>query len=162
SGTALLRPDLSAEAIRLGRLIAGLLPLGEVNGLLALVLFNDSRRAARATADGDIVLLDEQDRGQWDRAEIEEGLARLEAAEATGQPGPYTLQAGIAAVHATSATPAATDWKKIVALYDRLVAIEPSPVVALNRAAAVAMRDGPEAGLALIDALIARGGLDRY
>src|SRR6266700_6288650 len=162
AGAAVTRPDLSAEAIRLGRLLVELLPDPEVLGLLALMLLHDSRRAARASTDGEIVLLDDQDRSLWDRGQIAEGVALVERALAARRVGPYVLQAAIAAVHAEAATPAATEWGEIVGLYDVLLRLAPSPVVELNRAAAVAMRDGPEAGLALIDAILARGALGGY
>ncbi|MGJ7504834.1 RNA polymerase sigma factor [Variovorax sp. ZT5P49] len=162
SGDSLTRADLSAEAIRLGRLLAGLLPDAEVLGLLALMLLHDSRRAARTSPAGDIVLLDAQDRGLWHRGQIEEGAALVERALLSRRFGPYTLQAAIAAVHAEAKGPGATDWPQIVGLYDVLLRLDPSPVAELNRAAAVAMRDGPEAGLALIDALFARGELADY
>ena len=161
-GEALTRHELSAEAIRLGRLLAELLPESEVLGLLALMLLHESRRPARTSANGELVLLDEQDRSAWGRALIDEGCALLERALAARPVGAYALQAAIAAVHAEAATPAATDWRQIVALYDLLLAADPSPVVALNRAAAVAMRDGPAAGLALIERLLATGELGDY
>ena len=162
AGAAVTRPDLSAEAIRLGRLLVELLPDPEVLGLLALMLLHDARRAARTSRDGEIVLLDDQDRSLWDRGQIAEGVALVERALAARRAGPYVLQAAIAAVHAEAATPAATDWAEIVGLYDVLLRLAPSPVVELNRAAAVAMRDGPEHGLALIDAMLARGELQEY
>jgi RNA polymerase sigma-70 factor (ECF subfamily) len=162
SGNSVVRADLADEAIRLGRLLAELLPDPEVLGLLALMLLQDSRRAARTSADGDLVLLAEQDRARWDRARIAEGLALLERAVSSGQVGPYTLQAAIAAAHAEAPTAAATDWDRIVGLYDLLARADPSPVVELNRAVAVAMRDGPSAGLALIDAILERGQLHAY
>ena len=162
AGATATRPDLSAEAIRLGRLLVELLPDPEVLGLLALMLLHDARRAARTSGDGEIVLLDEQDRSRWDRGQIAEGVALVERALAARRVGPFVLQAAIAAVHAEAATPAATDWAEIVGLYDVLLRVEPSPVAELNRAAAVAMRDGPEAGLALIDAILARGELGEY
>ena len=162
AGATATRPDLSAEAIRLGRLLVELLPDPEVLGLLALMLLHDARRAARTSGDGEIVLLDEQDRSRWDRGQIAEGVALVERALAARRVGPFVLQAAIAAVHAEAATPAATDWAEIVGLYDVLLRVEPSPVAELNRAAAVAMRDGPEAGLALIDAILARGELGDY
>jgi RNA polymerase sigma-70 factor (ECF subfamily) len=143
SGASVTRADLSAEAIRLGRLLAELLPEPEVIGLLALMLLHESRRATRATTDGELVLLDEQDRSQWDRARIAEGVALTERALRSRPIGRYAVQAAIAAVHAEAADPAATDWPQIVGLYDVLLALEPSPIVELNRAAAVAMRDGP-------------------
>src|SRR6184192_2008584 len=162
AGAAVTRPDLSAEAIRLGRLLVDLLPDPEVLGLLALMLLHDARRAARTSRDGEIVLLDDQDRSLWDRGQIAEGVALVERALAARRVGPYVLQAAIAAVHAEAATPAATDWAEIVGLYDVLLRLAPSPVVELNSAAAVAMRDGPEAGLAAIDAILARGELGDY
>jgi len=156
------RHDLSGEAIRLGRLLAELLPDPEVLGLLALTLLHDSRRAARLSVEGDIVLLEEQDRSLWDRDEIAEGVALVERALASRRVGPYLLQAAIAAVHADATSPTKTDWNEIVGLYDVLLRMDPSPVVELNRAAAIAMRDGPAAGLALIDAILARGDLTDY
>jgi len=162
AGASLTRHDLSAEAIRLGRLLVTLLPEPEVIGLLALMLLHDARRAARTSPSGELVLLDEQDRSLWDRAQIEEGVALVERALGSRRFGSYTLQAAIAAVHAEAPSAAATDWQQIVALYDLLQRIEPSPVVELNRAVAVAMRDGPEAALALVDALLERGVLDDY
>jgi RNA polymerase sigma-70 factor (ECF subfamily) len=162
SGNFLVRQDLSAEAIRLGRLLVELLPEPEALGLLALMLLHESRRAARTTADGELVLLAEQDRSRWNREQIGEGLALVERALGSRQFGPYTLQATIAALHAEAVTAEATDWEEIVGLYDVLLRAEPSPVVELNRGAAVAMRDGPEAGLKLIDAILARGELGDY
>ncbi len=162
SGHSLTRHDLSAEAIRLARLLVELLPEPEAMGLLALMLLHESRRAARTTADGDLILLEDQDRGLWDRALIAEGIALVERALGTRRVGPYALQAAISAVHAEAASAAATDWGEITGLYDLLLRIEPSPVVELNRAVAVAMRDGPEAGLALVDALLASGELAGY
>jgi RNA polymerase sigma-70 factor (ECF subfamily) len=162
SGTSLTRADLSGEAIRLGRLLAELLPEPECLGLLALMLLHESRRAARTTAAGELVLLDEQDRSLWSREQIVEGSALVERALASRRFGPYTLQAAIAAVHAEAPAAADTDWAQIVGLYDVLARVDPSPVVDLNRAAAVAMRDGPAAGLALIDALLGRGELRDY
>jgi len=162
SGSSLTRHDLSAEAIRLGRLLAELLPEAEAIGLLALMLLQESRRAARTSADGELVLLSDQDRSLWNRALIEEGLALVERALSSRRFGPYSLQAAIAAVHAEAATANATDWPQIVGLYDVLVRADSSPVVELNRAAAVAMRDGPAAGLTLIDAILARGDLVDY
>jgi len=162
SGESLTRHDLSAEAIRLGRLLAELLPDAEVRGLLALMLLQDSRRMTRVSSSGELVLLDEQDRSQWNHAQIAEGSALVERALGTRRFGSYSLQAAIAAVHAQAATAADTDWPQIVGLYDVLLRGEPSPIVELNRAVAVAMRDGPEAGLALIDALLARGELKDY
>jgi RNA polymerase sigma-70 factor (ECF subfamily) len=162
SGASLTRADLSGEAIRLGRLLAELLPEPEVLGLLALMLIQESRRAARATPEGDLVLLEDQDRTRWDQARIAEGLALVEQALAQPRPGPYALQAAIAAVHARAALARDTDWTRIVALYDRLAEVAPSPVVGLNRAVAVAMAEGPAAGLALVDGLLAQGGLAEY
>jgi RNA polymerase sigma-70 factor (ECF subfamily) len=162
SGEALTRADLSGEAIRLARLLYELLPEPEVEGLLALMLLQESRRAARATSEGDLILLEDQDRSLWNREQIAEGTARIERALASRRFGPYTLQAAIAAVHAQAPAPAATDWPQIVALYEILARLEPSPVVELNRAVAVAMRDGPAAGLALVDAILARGDLTDY
>ena len=162
SGASLTRHDLSGEAIRLGRLLAELLPEADVIGLLALMLLHESRRAARATPSGELVLLDDQDRSLWNRAQIAEGSSLVERALTARRFGPYTLQAAIAAVHADAPTAAATDWAQIVGLYDVLVRADPSSVVELNRAAAVAMRDGPEAGLAMVDAILARGELADY
>jgi RNA polymerase sigma-70 factor (ECF subfamily) len=162
TGESLTRLDLADEAIRLGRLLHELLPEPEVEGLLALMLLHHSRRRARTTGDGEIVLLEQQDRALWSRAEIDEGARRVEGALASRRVGPFTLQAAIAAVHAEATTAAATDWRQIVGLYDVLLRAAPSPVVELNRAVAVAMRDGPEAGLRLIDALLARGELVDY
>ena len=162
SGTAVTRHDLSSEAIRLGRLLTELLPEPEAIGLLALMLLHESRRAARSTADGELVLLDAQDRSLWDRDQIAEGSTLVERALASRVFGPYTVQAAIAAVHANSPTADATDWARIVALYDVLLSAERSPVVELNRAVAVAMRDGPAAGLALIDGLMSGGELSSY
>jgi RNA polymerase sigma-70 factor (ECF subfamily) len=162
SGDALTRHDLSAEAIRLGRLLVELLPEPEAIGLLALMLLHDARRAARASADGEMVLLDDQDRGLWDRALIAEGAALVERAIASRRFGPYTLQAAIAAVHADARTAAATDWRQIAGLYDVLLRADPSPIVELNRAAAIAMHSGPAAGLALVDGILARGDLADY
>lgn len=162
SGASLTRHDLSSEAIRLGRLLADLLPEPEVLGLLALMLLHESRRAARTTEAGDLVLLEDQDRTAWNVAMIREGTALIERALATRRAGPYCIQAAIGAVHAAAPTMAETDWGEITALYDVLLGLEPSPVVELNRAVAVAMRDGPAAGLALVDELLARGDLDDY
>jgi RNA polymerase sigma-70 factor (ECF subfamily) len=161
AGAALTRADLSGEAIRLGRLVVELLPDPEAVGLLALMLLQESRRAARSSASGDIVLLEEQDRTTWDAGLIEEGRALAGRAAGTAA-GPYALQAAIAAVHAAASTAAATDWRRIASLYDALFTLNPSPVVELNRAVAVAMRDGPAAGLALIDAVLGRGELAGY
>ena len=162
AGASLTRSELSAEAIRLGRLLVELMPEPEAMGLLALMLLHESRRAARTSAEGDLILLDDQDRSLWNRDQIAEGLALVQRALASRRIGPYTLQAAISAVHAEARAAAATDWSQIVGLYDVLVRANPSPVVELNRAAAVAMRDGPAAGLALIDAILARGDLDDY
>ena len=162
SGASLTRADLSIEAIRLARLLIELLPEPEAIGLLALMLLHDSRRAARTARDGQIVLLEEQDRSAWDRDQIREGLALVEQALKSRRVGPFTIQAAIAAVHAEAAEAGATDWPQIVGLYDVLSRIDPSPVVALNRAAAVAMRDGPAAGLVLIDAILSNGELGDY
>jgi len=162
SGAALTRHDLSGEAIRLGRLIVELLPEPEAIGLLALMLLQESRRAARTTAAGDVVLLEDQDRSLWSEEQIAEGLKLVQQALATRQSGFYTVQAAIAAVHAQARTAAETDWRQIVGLYDLLAQISPSPVVELNRAVAVAMRDGPAAGIPLIDALLRAGDLGNY
>ena len=161
-GESLTRADLSGEAIRLGRLLLELLPEPEVMGLLALMVLHESRRAARTSPSGELVLLVDQDRSLWDRARIAEGVALVRRALASRRFGPYTLQAAIAAVHAEAPSAAATDWAQIVGLYDVLLRAEPSPVIELNRAVALAMRDGPLAGLALIDALLARGELAEY
>jgi RNA polymerase sigma-70 factor (ECF subfamily) len=162
AGETLTRHDVSAEAIRLGRLLLELLPEPEVQGLLALMLLHESRRAARSSAEGELVLLDVQDRGLWNHAQIAEGSALVEQSLASRRFGPYTLQAAIAAAHATAHTAAETDWTEIAALYDLLAQLQPSPVVDLNRAVAVAMRDGPAAGLTLLDAILARGELADY
>jgi RNA polymerase sigma-70 factor (ECF subfamily) len=162
AGALLTRHDLSGEAIRLARLLVELLPEPEAVGLLALMLLHESRRAARTSPQGDIVLLEEQDRTLWNREQIAEGVALVERIWSTRRAGPYTLQAAIAAVHAQAPGAEATDWAQIVALYDVLLGVEPSPVVELNRAVAVAMRDGPQAGLGLIDAILGRGELDNY
>jgi RNA polymerase sigma-70 factor (ECF subfamily) len=162
SGGSLTRVDLSGEAIRLGRLLCELLPEPEVMGLLALMLLQESRRAARTSPSGDLVLLEDQDRSQWNHAEIAEGSALVARALASRRAGPYALQAAIAAVHAEAPSPEATDWAEIAGLYDVLLRVQPSPVVELNRAVAVAMRDGPEAGLAFVDAILARGDLTDY
>ncbi len=162
SGPSPTRDDLAAEAIRLGRLLVELLPEPEVRGLLALMLLHDSRRAARTSPSGDVVLLDDQDRALWDRAQIAEGVALVEGALRSRRFGPYTLQAAIAAVHAEAETADATDWPQIVGLYDVLMRAAPSAVVRLNRAVALAMRDGPDAGLAEIAALLAQGELVDY
>lgn len=162
SGESLTRHDLGAEAIRLGRLLIQLLPEPEAMGLLALMLLHDSRRAARTSPSGDLILLENQDRSLWNREQIAEGISLAERALASRRIGPYTVQAAIAAVHAEASTAAATDWARIVALYDVLTQADPSPVVELNRAVAVAMRDGPLAGLALVDAILERGDLENY
>jgi len=162
SGAELTRAGLSAEAIRLGRLLLELLPDPELMGLLALMLLHDSRRAARTDEAGELVRLDDQDRSLWDRAQIEEGSALVQRALASRRFGPYTLQAAIVAVHAEAPSAAQTDWAQIVGLYDVLLRVSPSPVIELNRAVAVAMREGPDAGLALIDDLLARGELRDY
>jgi RNA polymerase sigma-70 factor (ECF subfamily) len=164
SGESLTRADLSAEAIRLGRLLLELLPPPEpeVEGLLALMLLQESRRLARTLPTGELVLLEQQDRSLWNRVQIAEGTALVERALSSRRLGPYMLQAAIAAVHAEAQTAAATDWGQIVALYGALASVEPSPVVELNRAVAVAMRDGPLRGLELIDAILARGDLTDY
>ena len=162
SGATLTRHDLSGEAIRLGRLLLELLPEPEVMGLQALMLLHESRRAARTSPDGEPVLMDAQDRASWDRDLIAEGGALVERALKSRRFGPYTLQAAISAVHAESPSAADTDWAQIVGLYDVLLRVEPSVVIELNRAVAVAMRDGPASGLRLIEALLARGELTEY
>ena len=156
------RADLATEAIRLGRLLVELLPEAEAIGLLALMLLHDARRATRTTAAGELIPLEEQDRSRWNREQIEEGVTLVQRALTSRGFGPYTLQAAIAALHAEAPSSAATDWPQIVGLYDVLLRAEPSPVIELNRAAAIAMRDGPERGLALIDAILARGELREY
>jgi len=176
SGTVVTRHDLSAEAIRLGRLLVELLPGFDRNrasqaprgmepeavGLLALMLLHESRRTARTSPSGDVILLDDQDRSLWDRDQIAEGIQLVRHALSSRQIGPYTIQAAIAAVHAEAPTAAATDWDEIVGLYDALLQADPSPVIELNRAVAVAMRDGPAAGLTLVDAILERGDLSDY
>jgi RNA polymerase sigma-70 factor, ECF subfamily len=162
AGSALTRQDLSAEAIRLGRLLVELLPEPEAIGLLALMLLHESRRAARTDAAGDLIVLEEQDRSLWDKRLIQEGSALVQRALSSRRFGPYTIQAAIAAVHAEATEAAATDWAQIVGLYDVLMREIPSPVVELNRAVAVAMRDGPSAGLALVNAILERGDLRDY
>jgi RNA polymerase sigma-70 factor, ECF subfamily len=162
SGESLMRLDLSAEAIRLGRLIAELLPEPEARGLLALMLLHESRRAARSSPSGELILLDDQDRSKWDRDQIAEGVRLVEQALSSGRVGPYAIQAAIAAVHAQAESPGATDWTEIVGLYDVLQRVDASPVIELNRAVAIAMRDGPAAGLVLIDAILDRGDLADY
>jgi RNA polymerase sigma-70 factor, ECF subfamily len=162
SGGSLTRPDLSGEAIRLGRLVGELLPEPEAVGLLALMLLHDSRRAARTSPTGELILLEDQDRSLWNQDQIAAGASLVQQALSSRRIGPYTIQATIAAVHAEAPNAAATDWAQIVGLYDVLVQADPSPVVELNRAVAVAMRDGPLAGLDLIDAILARGDLGNY
>src|SRR5215813_10704017 len=162
SGASLTRHDVSDEAIRLGRLLMELLPEPEVMGLLALMLLQESRRAARTSASGELILLADQDRALWNREQIAEGQALVARALSSRRAGPYSLQAAIAAVHAEAAGTAATDWAQIVGLYDVLARMEPSPVIELNRAVAVAMLDGPAAGLELVDAILARGALADY
>ena len=162
SGDSLTRTDLSSEAIRLGRLLVDLLPEPEAMGLLGLMLLHDSRRAARTSPSGELILLDQQDRSLWNRGQIAEGVARVEQSLASRRIGPYSIQAAIAALHAEAADASQTDWQQIAALYDVLMRVEPSPVVELNRAAAIAMRDGPRAGLELIDRILARGDLTSY
>ncbi|HEX5882522.1 MAG TPA: RNA polymerase sigma factor [Actinomycetota bacterium] len=162
SGDAVVRADLADEAIRLSRLLAELLPEPEVLGLLALMLLQDARRAARTAGGTDLVLLGDQDRSRWDQARVAEGAALLGRAASSGRVGPYALQAAIAATHAGAATAEATDWDRIVGLYDRLASVDPSPVVELNRAAAISVRDGPASGLALVDALLDGGQLGSY
>jgi RNA polymerase sigma-70 factor (ECF subfamily) len=162
SGAERIRTDLCDEAIRLARLLAGLLPHPETDGLLALLLLQDARRAARTSASGDLVLLEDQDRTLWNRELIAEGTARVERALKSGRAGPYALQAAIAAVHAESLDAASTDWAQISALYDVLIERDPSPVARLARAIAIASRDGAEAGLALVDELLAGGELAHY
>jgi RNA polymerase sigma-70 factor (ECF subfamily) len=162
SGASVTRHDLSAEAIRLGRLLVELLPEPEVLGLLALMLLHDSRRGARSSASGELILLEDQDRSRWDQGQIAEGTRLVERALSSPRFGPYTIQAAIAAVHAQAADASATDWTEIVGLYDVLLRVDPSPVIELNRAVAVAMRDGPAAGLVLIDAILGRSDLLDY
>jgi RNA polymerase sigma-70 factor (ECF subfamily) len=162
SGERLTRPDLSGEAIRLGRLLVDLLPEPEAVGLLALMLLHESRRMARTSSEGDLILLEEQDRSLWNREQIEEGTRLVQQAWRSGQVGLYSLQAAVAAVYAAAPTFADTDWEQIVGLYDLLLQAAPSPVVEINRAVAVAMRDGLAAGLALVDAILARGDLANY
>ena len=162
AGAQVTRAELTAEAIRLGRLLAELQPEPEVLGLLSLMLLQESRRAARTSPAGELVLLENQDRSLWNREQIVEGVALVERALKSRRFGPYTLQAAIAAVHAEAESAAVTDWRQIVALYNLLVRIQPSPVVQLNRAVAIAMRDGPEAGLAHIEAVLEHGGLANY
>jgi RNA polymerase sigma-70 factor (ECF subfamily) len=162
AGAEVTRAELTAEAIRLGRLVSELLPEPEVIGLLSLTLLQESRRAARTSPSGELILLENQDRSLWNREQIAEGVALLEKALKSRRFGSYTLQAAIAAVHAEAESVALTDWRQIVALYNQLVRIQPSPVVELNRAVAIAMRDGPEAGLTHIDAVLEHGELANY
>jgi len=162
SGPTLTRADLSGEAIRLSRLLLELLPEPEVMGLLAMMLLHESRRPARTSASGELILLEQQDRSLWNRAYIDEGVALVERALASRRFGPYTLQAAIVAVHAEAAEAASTDWAQIVALYDLLARAEPSPIIELNRAVAVAMRDEPAAGLKLVEDILVRGELTDY
>ena len=162
SGESLTRPDLTGEAIRLGRLLVELLPEPEAVGLLALMLLHESRRAARVSPEGDLILLEDQDRSLWARGQIAEGTALVERGFSSRQFGPYTLQAAIAAVHSAAPTVEATDWSQIIGLYNLLAQVAPSPVFETSRAVAVAMRDGPAAGLALIDAILSRGELADY
>jgi RNA polymerase sigma-70 factor (ECF subfamily) len=162
SGASLTREDLSAEAIRLGRLLVELLPEPEAVGLLALMLLHEARRPARASSEGELILLEEQDRSLWNREQIKEGVSLVERALSSRRIGPYSLQAAIAAVHTEARDATATDWGQIVGLYNVLLQADPSPVVALNRAAAIAMRDGPEEGLKMMDAITAQGKLDDY
>jgi len=162
SGASLTRADLSGEAIRLGRLLLELLPEPEVLGLLALMLLQESRRAARTSPDGDLILLEQQDRSLWNHAQITEGITLVERALLSRRFGPYTIQAAIAAVHAEALDAGKTDWAQIVGLYDVLIRTDPSPIIELNRAVAVGMRDGPPAGLILIENILKRGDLDNY
>ena len=162
SGTSLTRHDLSAEAIRLGRLLVDLLPEPEARGLLGLMLLHESRRAARTSPGGEVILLDDQDRSLWNREQIAEGLRQVEQALGSRRFGPYTIQGAIAAVHAEAPEAGATDWAQIVGLYDVLLRADPSPVIELNRAVALAMRDGPAAGLAVVEAILGRGELQDY
>ena len=162
AGDSVTRHDLSGEAIRLGRLLARLVADPEATGLVALMLLHESRRAARTTPDGDLILLEQQDRAMWDQRLIDEGSRLVDEALACRRVGPYLLQAAIAAIHAGARTAAETDWNEIVGLYDVLARMAPSPVVALNRAVAIAMRDGPGAGLALIDGILSGGTLADY
>jgi RNA polymerase sigma-70 factor (ECF subfamily) len=161
-GAELIREELTREAIRLGRLLVELLPEPEVMGLLALMLLHESRRPARTSASGELIVLDEQDRSLWDAGLITEGCALIEHALGMGRFGPYCLQAAIAAVHAEASTAGETDWPQIVGLYDVLLRVVPSPVIELNRAAAISQRDGPLAGLTLVDAILGRGELLDY
>jgi RNA polymerase sigma-70 factor, ECF subfamily len=162
SGDSLTRHDLSGEAIRLGRLLVHLLPEADVKGLLALMLLHESRRAARATPEGEVILLEEQDRSLWNGEQMAEGLRLVREALSSGRAGQYSIQAAIAAVHAEATSAALTDWNEIVGLYDVLLRMTPSPVIELNRAVAVAMRDGYETGLSIIDSIFRRGDLRDY
>jgi RNA polymerase sigma-70 factor, ECF subfamily len=162
SGDSLTRHDLSGEAIRLGRVLIELLPEAEATGLVGLMLLQDSRRAARATPTGDLILLEDQDRSRWNRNQITEGVSLVQHALSMHQVGPYTIQAAIASVHAQAPSSAATNWAQIVQLYDMLLRTNPSPVVELNRAVAVAMQDSPLVGLELVNAILARGELENY
>jgi len=162
SGESLTRADLSAEAIRLGRLLLDLLPEPEVVGLLALMLLHESRRRARTGPTGELVIMENQDRSLWNREQIAEGQELVRQALGSRRFGAYTVQASISAVHAEAAKPEDTDWFQITGLYDLLLQLEPTPIVELNRAVAVAMRDGPDAGVALIDAILGRGDLTDY
>lgn len=162
AGAEVTRAELTSEAIRLGRLLSELLPEPEVIGLLSLMLLQESRRAARTSPTGDLILLENQDRSLWNREQIAEGVTLVERALNSRRFGPYTLQAAIAAVHAGAASTAATDWRQIISLYNQLLRIQPSPVVQLNRAVAIAMRDGPEAGLQQIEAAMEHGELTNY
>jgi len=162
SGPALTRHDLSSEAIRLGRLLVELLPEPEAMGLLGLMLVHESRRTARSAASGDLVLLEDQDRSLWNQAFIAEGTGLVERSLLSRRFGPYTIQGAIVAVHAAAREPGATDWNEIVALYDALLRMDPSPVIELNRSVAVAMRDGAAAGLAIVDTILNRGDLRDY
>jgi RNA polymerase sigma-70 factor (ECF subfamily) len=162
AGAEVTRTELTGEAIRQGRLLSELLPEPEVIGLLSLMLLQESRQAAGAASTGELIFLENQDRSLWNREQIAEGVALVERALKSHSFGSYTLQAAIAAVHAEAESAAVTDWRQIVALYDRLAQIQPSPVVELNRAVAIAMRDGPRVGLAFIDAVLAHGELANY
>lgn len=162
AGPSVTRHDLSTEAIRLGRLLVELLPEPEAVGLLALMLLHESRRTARSSPSGEVIVLEDQDRSLWNRDQIAEGVGLVEQTLATGRYGPYAVQAAISAVHAEAPTAEATDWAQIVGLYDVLLRMSPSPVIELNRAVAVAMRDGYETGLAVIDAIFRRGDLREY
>jgi RNA polymerase sigma-70 factor, ECF subfamily len=162
SGESVTRADLSGEAIRLGRLLVELLPDPEARGLLALMLLQESRRTARSSPEGDLILLEDQDRSLWNREQIAEGRVLVEQALSAQQVGVYAIQAAIAAVHAEAVSAEATDWAQIVALYDVLAQVQPSPIVNLNRAVAVAMRDGPLAGLQIVDSILMQGDLDDY